>query len=57
VVLVEIELKDLVSKSVLQQYKAEFVKRVKTRKVKEKELVYSVLSDEDSKVVHKYYSV
>ena len=47
--LVEIELKDFVSKPILQQFKAEFQKRMKARKQREKEAVYNALSEEESK--------
>ena len=47
--LVEIELKDIVSKPILQQFKSEFQKRMKARKQREKEAVYHALSEEESK--------
>ena len=48
--IIEIELKDFVSKPILQQFKSEFQKRMKARKQREKEAVYSALSEEESKV-------
>lgn len=49
ITLVEIELKDLVSRAILQQFKAEFQKRMKARKQREKEAIYNALSEEESK--------
>lgn len=47
--LIEVDLKDLVDKSILSQFKSEFQRRAKARKEKEKEFIYTLLSEEDSR--------
>jgi hypothetical protein len=47
--MVEIDMRELVSKSTMHQFKDEFQKRVKQRKVREKEIILTQRSDADSK--------